>query len=633
MRKWKVDDSIELYNINSWGKDYFSVNDNGNIVVRPKEGGPEIDLRNLIDELQLHDISLPLLLRFPDILNNRIAKISKCFDRAAKEYDYKAESYIVYPIKVNQMRPVVEELISHGNNYHVGLEAGSKPELHAVLSLNFDSDSMIICNGYKDESYIKLALLAHKMGRKIFLVVEKMMELRTIARLAKSMSIRPNIGIRIKLASSGSGKWEESGGDISKFGLNSSELIDALDLLKRESMEDCFKLIHFHIGSQVTNIRRIKTALKEATQFYAQLTKSGYNIEFVDIGGGLGVNYDGSGSSTSGNSINYSIQEYVNDAVCAIVDICHKNDLKQPNIIIESGRSLTAHHSILIFEVLARTQLPAFSEAEVIGEDAHELVHDLYDIWNKLSPNRLIEQWHDAMQAREDALELFNIGLVDLSTRATVERLFWSIAREVNTMAGKSKHAPEELRAISRSLPDKYFCNFSLFQSLPDSWAIDQVFPVVPLSRLNEPPTCSATLQDITCDSDGKIDNFISTSNNAYHLPVHELREGEPYYIGVFLVGAYQEILGDLHNLFGDTNAVHISIKDDEYVVDKIIEGETIADVLDYVQFDHKRMVRAIEIWVSKSVKSGAITLDEGKEFISNYRSGLYGYTYLEPYE
>ena len=581
----------------------------------------------------MHDISLPLLLRFPDILNNRISKISKCFDRAAKEYDYKAESYIVYPIKVNQMRPVVEELISHGNNYHVGLEAGSKPELHAVLSLNFDSDSMIICNGYKDESYIKLALLAHKMGRKIFLVVEKMMELRTIARLAKSMSIRPNIGIRIKLASSGSGKWEESGGDISKFGLNSSELIDALDLLKREGMEDCFKLIHFHIGSQVTNIRRIKTALKEATQFYAQLTKSGYNIDFVDIGGGLGVNYDGSGSSTSGNSINYSIQEYVNDAVYAIVDICHKNDLKQPNLIIESGRSLTAHHSILIFEVLARTQLPVFSEAEVIGEDAHELVRDLYDIWNKLSPNRLIEQWHDAMQAREDALELFNIGLVDLATRATVERLFWSIAREVNAMAGKSKHAPEELRAISRSLPDKYFCNFSLFQSLPDSWAIDQVFPVVPLSRLNEPPTCSATLQDITCDSDGKIDNFISTSNNAYHLPVHELREGEPYYIGVFLVGAYQEILGDLHNLFGDTNAVHISIKDDEYVVDKIIEGETIADVLDYVQFDHKRMVRAIEIWVSKSVKSGAISLEEGKEFISNYRSGLYGYTYLEPYE
>lgn len=358
MRKWKVDDSIELYNINSWGKDYFSVNNEGNIVVRPKEGGPEVDLRKLMDELQLHDISMPLLLRFPDILNNRIAKISKCFDRAAKEYDYKAESYIVYPIKVNQMRPVVEELISHGNSYHVGLEAGSKPELHAVLSLNFDSDSMIICNGYKDESYIKLALLAHKMGRKIFLVVEKMMELCTIARLAKAMHIKPNIGIRIKLASSGSGKWEESGGDISKFGLNSSELIEALDLLHREELDDCFKLIHFHIGSQVTNIRRIKTALKEATQFYAQLRKCGYNIEFVDIGGGLGVNYDGSHSAISGNSINYSIQEYVNDAVYSIVDICQKNNLEQPNLIIESGRSLTAHHSILVFEVLARTQLP-----------------------------------------------------------------------------------------------------------------------------------------------------------------------------------------------------------------------------------------------------------------------------------
>lgn len=629
MRKWKVDDSVELYNIHSWGKDYFSINADGNVVVSPNEGGPEIDLRKLIDELQLHDVRMPLLLRFPDILNNRIAKISKCFDKAAAEYDYKAQSYIVYPIKVNQMRPVVEELISHGNNYNVGLEAGSKPELHAVLSLNFDADSLIICNGYKDESYIRLALLAHKMGRKIFLVVEKMMELHTIARLSKSMNIMPNIGIRIKLASSGSGKWEESGGDVSKFGLNSSELIDALCLLKREGLEDCFKLIHFHIGSQVTNIRRIKTALKEATQFYVQLCKSGYSIDFVDIGGGLGVNYDGSRSAVSGNSINYSIQEYVNDAVYSIVDICRKNDLPQPNLIVESGRSLTAHHSILIFEVMARTQLPAFDDEE-IANDAHELVRDLYEIWNNLTTSRLLELWHDAMQIRDEALELFNLGLVDLETRALVERLFWSIAREVNAMAGKSKHAPDELRAISRRLPDKYFCNFSLFQSLPDAWAIDQIFPIMPISRLNEPPTCSATIQDITCDSDGKIDNFISTSNNAHHLPVHELRDGEPYYMGVFLVGAYQEILGDLHNLFGDTNAVHIVVKDDEYVVDKIIEGETIADVLDYVQFDHKRMVRAIEIWVSKSVKSGAITIEEGKEFISNYRSGLYGYTYLD---
>ena len=630
MRKWKTEDSAELYNINSWGKDYFSINPKGNLTVTPKEGGPEIDIRELMDELQAQDIASPVLLRFPDILNHRIEKITKCFERAAEEYNFNAQSHIIYPIKVNQMRPVVEELVNHGNNYNVGLEAGSKPELHAVLSIQSDNDSMIICNGYKDESYIELALLAQKMGRKIFLVVEKLMELRTIATLSKRMNIQPNIGIRIKLASSGSGKWEESGGDISKFGLNSSELFEALELLNKEGLQDYLKLIHFHIGSQVTNIRRIKTALKEAMQFYVQLQKMNYNISFVDIGGGLGVNYDGTNSSISGNSINYSIQEYVNDAIYSIVDTCKKNQLPQPNLIIESGRSLAAHHSILVFEVLASTHLPEFSEDESIGEDAHELVKDLYEIWDNLTPSRLIEMWHDAMQAREEALELFNLGLVDLKTRAVVERLFWSIAREVNAMGVKSKHTPEELRVISKSLADKYFCNFSLFQSLPDSWAIDQIFPIMPLSRLDEKPRCNATLQDITCDSDGKIDNFISTSNNNYHLPVHPLKEGEPYYIGVFLVGAYQEILGDLHNLFGDTNAVHIKVKGDEYQIDKIIEGETIADVLDYVQFDPKRMARSIEVWANHSVKQGIISPEEGREFISNYRSGLYGYTYLE---
>lgn len=630
MRKWKTEDSAELYNINSWGKDYFSINPKGNLTVTPKEGGPEIDIRELMDELQAQDIASPVLLRFPDILNHRIEKITKCFERAAEEYNFNAQSHIIYPIKVNQMRPVVEELVNHGSNYNVGLEAGSKPELHAVLSIQSDNDSMIICNGYKDESYIELALLAQKMGRKIFLVVEKLMELRTIATLSKRMNIQPNIGIRIKLASSGSGKWEESGGDISKFGLNSSELFEALELLNKEGLQDYLKLIHFHIGSQVTNIRRIKTALKEAMQFYVQLQKMNYNIRFVDIGGGLGVNYDGTNSSISGNSINYSIQEYVNDAIYSIVDTCKKNQLPQPNLIIESGRSLAAHHSILVFEVLASTHLPEFSEDESIGEDAHELVKDLYEIWDNLTPSRLIEMWHDAMQAREEALELFNLGLVDLKTRAVVERLFWSIAREVNAMGVKSKHTPEELRVISKSLADKYFCNFSLFQSLPDSWAIDQIFPIMPLSRLDEKPRCNATLQDITCDSDGKIDNFISTSNNNYHLPVHPLKEGEPYYIGVFLVGAYQEILGDLHNLFGDTNAVHIKVKGDEYQIDKIIEGETIADVLDYVQFDPKRMARSIEVWANHSVKQGIISPEEGREFISNYRSGLYGYTYLE---
>ena len=629
MRKWSIDDSAELYNINGWGLNYFSINEKGHVAVTPKTDGPSIDLKELMEELQVRDVEAPVLLRFPDILDNRIEKISNCFQAAAREYGYSAKNFIIYPIKVNQMRPVVEEIVSHGNKFNIGLEAGSKPELHAVLSIDIDDEAMIICNGYKDESYIELALLAQKMGKRIFLVVEKLMELKTIARLAKKMNVKPNIGIRIKLASSGSGKWEESGGDVSKFGVNSSELLDALDILEKNKMADSLQLIHFHIGSQVTNIRRIKTALKEASQFYVELKRMGYNINFVDIGGGLGVDYDGTRSATS-NSMNYSIQEYVNDADSSIVDACEKNELPQPNIITESGRSLTAHHSVLVFEALASTSLPAFDENEDLAEDAHELVKELYDLWENLNQPRLLETWHDALQCREDALNLFNLGLIDLRTRAQVERLFWSVAREVYEMAEATKHAPDELKKIAKMLPDKYFCNFSLFQSLPDSWAIDQIFPIMPISRLNEQPTKSATIQDITCDSDGKINNFISTRNFSYHLPVHELSNKEPYYFGVFLVGAYQEILGDLHNLFGDTNAVHIKVKNGEYVIDKIIEGETVADVLEYVQFTPKRMARTVEVWATTSVKKGIISPEEGREFLSNYRSGLYGYTYLE---
>ena len=629
MRKWCIDDSAGLYNINGWGLNYFSINEKGHVAVTPKADGPSIDLKELMEELQVRDIEAPVLLRFPDILDNRIEKISNCFELAAQEYGYTAKNFIIYPIKVNQMHPVVEEIVSHGNKFNIGLEAGSKPELHAVLSIDIDDGAMIICNGYKDESYIELALLAQKMGRRIFLVVEKLVELKTIAGLAKKMGVRPNIGIRVKLASSGSGKWEESGGDVSKFGVNSSELLEALEILKKNRLTDCLQLIHFHIGSQVTNIRRIKTALKEASQFYVELKRLGYNISFVDIGGGLGVDYDGTRSATS-NSMNYSIQEYVNDAVSSIVDVCEKNSLPQPNIITESGRSLTAHHSVLVIEALASTSLPTFDENEEIDKDAHELVKELYDLWENLNQPRLLETWHDALQCREDALNLFNLGLIDLKTRAQVERLFWSIARDVYDMAESTRHAPDELKMISKMLPDKYFCNFSLFQSLPDSWAIDQIFPIMPIARLNEQPTKSATIQDITCDSDGKINNFISTRNFSYHLPVHELNHKEPYYFGVFLVGAYQEILGDLHNLFGDTNVVHIKVKNGEYVIDKIIEGETVADVLEYVQFMPKRMARTIEVWVTSSVKKGIISPEEGREFLSNYRSGLYGYTYLE---
>jgi arginine decarboxylase len=630
MRRWRIEDSAELYNINGWGINYFSINEKGHVVVTPKNNGVQVDLHELVEELQLRDVSAPMLVRFPDILDDRIEIMSSCFKLAAKEYEYKAQNFIIYPIKVNQMRPVVEEIVNHGKKFNIGLEAGSKPELHAVIAINTDSDSLIICNGYKDEDYIELALLAQKMGKRIYIVVEKLNELKLIIKIAKQHKIKPNIGIRVKLASSGSGKWEDSGGDVSKFGLTSSELIEALDYLERKEMKDCLKLVHFHIGSQVTKIRRIKLALREASQFYVQLHSRGFQVEFVDIGGGLGVDYDGTRSSNSESSVNYSIQEYVNDATFAMVDASDKNGIPHPNIITESGRSLTAHHSVLIFQVLEATTTPKWDDNEEILEDDHELVKELYSSWETLNQKSMLEMWHDAQQIREEALDRFSLGMLNLKTRGQIERLFWSIAKEIYQMTSELKHIPEELLNLPKLLSDKYFCNFSLFQSLPDSWAVDQIFPIIPIHRLDEKPDRSATLQDITCDSDGKIDNFISTRNLSHYLPVHSLNAKEPYYIGVFLVGAYQEILGDMHNLFGDTNAVHVSVDSKGYSIDQIIDGETVAEVLDYVQYNPKKLVRTVETWVTSSVKAGTITTEEGKEFLSTYRSGLYGYTYLE---
>ena len=630
MKKWTIDDSKELYNINGWGNPYFGVNAEGNMYVVPGKDNTQVDLHDVMDELSLRDITPPVLLRFPDILDSRIEQTSECFKEATEEYGYKGQNFIIYPIKVNQVEPVVQEIISHGKKFNLGLEAGSKPELHAVIALQCQSDSIIVCNGYKDRSYIELALLAQKMGKRIFIVIEKLNELDLIADAAKKMNVCPNLGIRIKLATSGSGKWEESGGDASKFGLTSSELLEALQILEKKNMKECLKLIHFHIGSQITKIRRIQAALREASQFYVQLRQMGYGVEFVDCGGGLGVDYDGTRSSSSESSVNYSIQEYVNDSIYTFVEASDKYGLPHPNIITESGRSLTAHHSILVIDVLETASLPEMPEEFEAKETDHQLVKDLYEIWDNLMPNTMLEDWHDAEQIREEALNLFNHGMVDLKTRAEIERMFWSVCREVNIMAKSLRHIPEELRSLDKLLADKYFCNFSLFQSLPDSWAIDQLFPIVPIQRLNERPTRSATLQDITCDSDGKVANFVTNRHISHILPVHTLRKKEPYYLGVFLVGAYQEILGDMHNLFGDTNAVHISVKDGKYNIDKTVDGETVAEVLDYVQYNPKKLVRQLEMWVTKSVKEGVISLEEGKEFLSNYRSGLYGYTYFE---
>lgn len=630
MRKWRIEDSEELYNIGGWGINYFGINEKGHVYVTPCKDDVRVDLKELVSDLAERDITAPVLVRFPDILDNRIEKTSACFNQAAKQYDFKGEHFIIYPIKVNQMRPVVEEIISHGKKYNLGLEAGSKPELHAVLATNMDSDSLIICNGHKDQNFIELALLAQKMGKCVFLVVEKLPELEIIARTAEKLGVRPNLGIRIKLAASGAGKWEESGGDVSKFGLNSSELLKALEMLKEMGMSDCLKLMHFHIGSQIPKIRRISTALREAAQFYVQLHQMGFDIKFVDCGGGLGVDYDGTRSSNSESSVNYSIQEYVNDCVYTLVEAANRNNIPHPNIITEGGRSLTAHHSVLILDVLESVTLPSMDEDFEAAPDDHQLVRDLSEIWDKLSSRSMLEDLHDAEDIREEALDLFRHGIIDLRTRAQIESLFWSVLREINDLTHHQKHVPDELRKLDKLLADKYFCNFSLFQSLPDSWALDQLFPIMPIERLDERPTRMATLQDITCDSDGKITNYVNSANLTNYLPLHPIRKGEHYYIGVFLVGAYQEILGNMHNLFGDTNAVHVSVVGNSYKIEKTIDGETVADVLEYVQYDPKRLVRRLEAWVSKAVSEGKITPEEGKEFLANYRSGLYGYTYLE---
>jgi len=630
MKKWTIEDSSEMYNIKGWGTSYYGINEKGDVYVSPAKNDVRIDLREVMDELALRDVTAPVLLRFPDILDNRIEKMDECYRKAKEEYNYQGENYIIFPIKVNQMQPVVDEMITHGRKFNLGLEAGSKPELHVVIAQQCKSDSLIICNGYKDESYIELAMLAQKLGKRIFIVVEKLNEIDVIARTAKRLKVMPNIGIRIKLASSGSGKWAESGGDASKFGLTPSELLEALSKLDAVGLHDCIKLIHFHIGSQINKIRRIQNALTEAGQFYVNLRKMGYNIEFVDCGGGLGVDYDGTRSSNSESSVNYSIQEYINDCVYAFVDIANRNNIPHPNIITESGRSLSAHHSVLIIDVLGAASLPEMPEEFEAKENDHKLVKDLYEIWDNLNPKSMLEDWHDADQIREDCLDLFAHGMVDLKTRAQIEAMYWSVCHEINAIAKTLKHVPDELRSLDKLLADKYFCNFSLFQSLPDCWGIDQLFPIMPIQRLNERPTRNCTLQDITCDSDGKIANFAVNGGQSNVLPVHVLRKNEPYYIGVFLVGAYQEILGDMHNLFGDTTAAHISVTDDGYKIDQIIDGETVAEVLEYVQYNPKKLVRQLEQWVTKSVKSGKLSLEEGKEFLSNYRSGLYGYTYLE---
>ena len=631
MPKWTIEEAREHYNIRGWGAGYFDINAKGNIVVRPnRKNKHDIDLKNLVDDIQSKGYSLPVLIRFSDILKASIANLANSFQRSIDEYKYNGKYHGVYPIKVNQQRQVVEEIVKFGQPYNIGLEAGSKPELHAILAILDNPEALLVCNGYKDESFIRLALMSQKLGKKVFIVVEKLDELSLIDKVAKDLGVKPNIGLRIKLLSTGQGRWSSSAGEYSKFGLNSIELMEALQIAKDNSILDCIKLIHFHLGSQVTNIRRIKSSLQEVGRFYSELMKFGCNIEHIDVGGGLGVDYDGS-RSTFASSTNYSVQEYANDVVYHLLEICNKENLPHPNIISESGRAMTAHHSILVVNVLDVTSFPEWSNTIEVKDDAPEVVKEIFYVLDSTSNKNLIESWHDAVHLKEEAQNQFLLGIISLENRALSERIFWGICRKIEQLSSRLKFMPDEIRSLKTTLADKYFCNFSVFQSVPDSWAIDQVFPVVPIYRLNEEPSRDATLEDITCDSDGRIANFIGSHRGTERtLRVHNLEPGETYPLCIFLTGAYQEILGDLHNLFGDTNTVHVSLNEDGTLnYEQIIEGEDVTDVLDYVQFSADELAGRIDGFLIGCVQRGIVTQKEANDFSNLYKEGLEGYTYL----
>ena len=631
MTKWTIDEAREHYNIKGWGAGYFDINSKGNIVVRPdKKSAYSIDLKELVDDIQSKGYSLPVLIRFSDILKASIANLANSFQNSIDEYGFEGQYHGVYPIKVNQQRQVVEEIVKFGQPFNIGLEAGSKPELHAILAILDNPEALLVCNGYKDEAFIRLALMSQKLGKKVFIVVEKLDELALIEKVAKELGVQPNIGLRIKLVSAGQGRWSSSTGEYSKFGLNTMELMEALEIAKSKNILDCVKLIHFHLGSQITNIRRIKDSLKEVGRFYSELMKFGCNIQYIDVGGGLGIDYDGS-RSTFASSTNYSVQEYANDVVYHLLEICKAEDLPHPNIISESGRAMTAHHSILVVNVLDVTTFPEWSEQIEIADDAPEVVKEVFDVLDSTSNKNLIESWHDAVHLKDEAQNQFLLGLISLTDRAMAERIYWGICRKIEKLSSRLKFLPDDIRSLKTKLADKYFCNFSVFQSVPDSWAIDQVFPVVPLNRLHEEPDRDATIADITCDSDGRIDTFIGTHRGTENtLRVHSLQPGESYCLCIFLTGAYQEILGDLHNLFGDTNTVHVSLKEDGSLnYEQIIEGEDVTDVLDYVQFSADELAGRIDGFLIGCVQRGVVTQKEADDFLALYKEGLNGYTYL----
>jgi arginine decarboxylase len=626
---WSVHDASELYEVARWGNGYFAVNDTGHIEVRPtKDPAKAIDLKELVDRLQLRGISLPVLIRFTDILKHRLGDIHAAFQAAINQHQYQGKYSCVYPIKVNQQRQVVEEVLNFGKPYGFGLEAGSKPELLAVVAVA-DNDTPIICNGFKDAEFIETAMLAQKIGRNIIPVVEKYTELGLILEYAEKIGVRPQIGMRVKLASRGSGRWQSSGGFRSKFGLTVTEIMRGLAELQARNMQDCLKLLHFHLGSQITNIRIVKGALNEAARVYTELAKLGAGLQYLDVGGGLGIDYDGSQTNFE-SSMNYTLEEYAADVVYHIQTVCDEAGVAHPTIVSESGRATVAYHSALVFNVLGVSGFGAEQVPAVANQEWEQPLHDLVEAYNNITARNALEAYHDAQQALDMALGLFNGGYLPLEQRSMAENLFWAICTKLQKIVQTMADVPEDLQNLDEQLSDTYFCNFSLFQSIPDSWAIKQLFPVMPIHRLKERPTNHAVLGDITCDSDGKLDRFVDRRDVKKTLPLHSV-SGDSYYLGVFLVGAYQEILGDLHNLFGDTHAVHVSLDENGAArLDALVKGDTVREVLDYVEFDAEQLMGKLRTDVETAVRQGKIDYEGAGQLLRFYEDGLHGYTYLE---
>jgi len=634
---WNVARSLDLYHVKAWGLGYFDINDQGHVVVRPEQQpGKGIDLHDVVQGLKARDLTAPVVLRFSGILAHRLRQLNDAFARAIAENDYRNRYAAVFPIKVNQQRLVVEEVFRYGSEFGFGLEAGSKPELLAVMAMTENSpDRLIVCNGFKDDAYIETAMLATKLGRTIVPVVENFSELGLIIKHAQRLGVRPRIGVRVKLASEGSGRWSGSAGEKSKFGLFITEILEAVEVLRRHDMLDCLKLVHCHPGSQLQDIRRVKDAINELAHVYAELKLLGAGLEYIDVGGGLGVDYDGSGSNDA-SSMNYSVEEYANDVVHRVGSVCDARGIPHPMIVSESGRAIAAHHSVLVFNVLGRSALDQFrvtgrEDVEHGGGKLPQPVQDLLDAYREVSQRRLVECWHDALTAREQCLQMFNLGLLSLELRGLAERLYWATCARVRDLCRKLEEVPEELEGIEQVLSDIYFCNMSVFQSLPDSWAIDQLFPIMPLHRLEECPTRHAVLADITCDSDGKIDRFVSHREVKRTLEVHDIAEGEEYYLAAFLVGAYQETLGDLHNLFGDTHVVHISLDGQgDWSIEEVVVGDTANRVLEYMEYDVAELAPALARDCERAIREGRMTVAESQSLKRFYEGELNGYAYLE---